>query len=97
MHTKRTILNNIIDWTHQRLSPNFNFHEYQLDVIADIIYNILNKEEEGHENYILEAPTGSGKSIICIVSAGVLAEYYHMQSYILCSDLYLWQQYYDFI
>lgn len=97
MHTKEDITNNIIEWTRKRLSSNFNFHEHQLEVITDIIYNILNSEEEGNENYILEAPTGSGKSIICIVSAGVLSEYYRMRSYILCSDLYLWQQYYDFI
>lgn len=97
MHTKEDITNNIIEWTRKRLSSNFNFHEHQLEVITDIIYNILNSEEEGNENYILEAPTGSGKSIICIVAAGVLSEYYRMRSYILCSDLYLWQQYYDFI
>ena len=97
MHTTEEITNNILEWTHKRLSEKFNFHEHQLEVIVDIIYNILNSEEEGYENYVLEAPTGSGKSIICIVAAGVLSEYYRMRSYILCSDLYLWQQYYDFI
>lgn len=97
MITNREIISNILEWTEKKLSPNFEFHEHQLEVITDIIYNILNQNEDGYENYILEAPTGSGKSIICIVAAGVLAEYYHRRSYILCSDLYLWQQYYDFI
>lgn len=97
MYTLEEITQNIIRWKDARLSRSFIFYEHQLEIIADIIYNILNKNEEGHENYILEAPTGSGKSIICIVSAGVLAEYYRIRSYILCSDLYLWQQYYDFI
>lgn len=97
MYSREEITNNIIDWTKKYLYENFTFYEYQLETITDIIYNIVNTDEDGHENYIIEAPTGSGKSIICIISAGVLAEYYNLRSYILCSDLYLWQQYYDFI
>lgn len=44
-------------------------------------------------NQIIEAPTGSGKSIINIVCASFLAHYYNKTSYILCSDLYLFSQY----
>jgi len=42
---------------------------------------------------VIEAPTGSGKSILVLVMAGVLDKEYHKKSYILCSDLYLWNQY----
>lgn len=59
-----------------------------------VIKSILN---DNRETSIIEAPTGSGKSLISIISAGVLSKYYHKSSYILCSDLFLWQQYADFI
>lgn len=48
-------------------------------------------------NHIVQAPTGSGKSIIIMTAAGVLAENFDIKSYILCSDLYLYKQYEDFI
>ncbi len=59
-----------------------------------IIKSIINDDRE---TSIIEAPTGSGKSLLCIISAGVLLKYYNKKSYILCSDLYLWQQYVDII
>lgn len=88
-----TIVQNIQDWVSIHLK-NFTFREYQLETIHDIISSIILDHKN---NQIIEAPTGSGKSIICIISAGVLAEHYNMTSYILCSDLYLWEQYASFI
>ena len=59
-----------------------------------IIKSIIN---DNRETSIIEAPTGSGKSLISIICAGVLSKYYKKESYILCSDLFLWQQYADVI
>ena len=78
----------------------FSWRKYQKETIVDIIYNILNSDSNSNNNktnQIVQAPTGSGKSIMLIVSAGVLSEYYNKESYILCSDLSLYQQYVDFI
>lgn len=96
-YTKEGIKNNIITWVQFNLE-GFEFRKYQCETIVDIIYNILNPDTENTNNcQIIEAPTGSGKSIINIIAGCVLAEYYGLRSYILASDLYLWQQYYDFI
>ena len=94
MITLDEIKNNIIEWTYNNIDSNFKFREYQLESIMHIINSILNNERE---TSIIEAPTGSGKSLICIISAGVLSQYYNKKSYILCSDLFLWKQYADFI
>ena len=69
---------------------DFNFRSYQLEAITVIIYkNISDKI-----NYqIMNAPTGSGKSIIALISAEVLWRFYHKTSYILVSDLSLFEQY----
>ena len=86
--------NHINDWVTEFISPSFNFRERQFETIVDICKNIL---EGVNHTQILEAPTGSGKSLLNIISAGVLAKYYEQNSYILVSDLYLWKQYEDFI
>ncbi len=91
---KEKVEKEIKDWATKHLGPNFSFREHQVETICDIIMNVLNKE---HHTHVIEAPTGSGKSLLCIVSAGVLSEYYKINSYILCSDLYLFSQYEDFI
>lgn len=85
---------NVRNWANSHLK-DFKFREYQLETICNIIENVLNPD--GIRNQIIEAPTGSGKSIICLIAACVLADYYDKKSYILVSDLYLWQQYVDFI
>ena len=85
---------NIINWAKENIGPNFSFREYQFETIFDICCNII---EGNKHTQIIEAPTGSGKSLLNIISAGVLADYYDMTSYILVSDLYLWKQYEDFI
>ena len=88
MTDKEKLLNNINKWTNIYL-PGFSFRKYQLEYIFATLYSIL--YEDNHTN-IIEAPTGSGKSIMIIIMAGVLHTFYHKTSYILCSDLYLWQQ-----
>lgn len=98
-YSKEAIEQNLNTWVAFNLEDNFEFRKYQKETIINIIYNILNNNYDDNDNkcQIIEAPTGSGKSLINIISAGVLAEFYNIRSYILASDLYLWQQYYDFI
>lgn len=100
-YNREDIEKNILEWVNENIDNGFEFREHQLDACIDIIYNILNHDSEDHTHdngcQIIEAPTGSGKSLINIISACVLNTYYNLHSYILASDLYLWQQYYDFI
>jgi len=91
---KISIENNVKDWVANYIEEEFEFREHQFECIVNVIKSILDNPEL---NYICEAPTGSGKSLINIISAGVLAEYYNMTSYILVSDLFLWEQYDKFI
>ena len=86
---------NVEEWAKKNLGNDFEFRENQLEVISKIIKNCIS--ENGVQSHMVQAPTGSGKSIILIVSACVLAEYYDKRSYLLCSDLSLWKQYDDFI
>lgn len=81
----------IDDWVKKYFDPNFEFRKYQKESIANIIQSVIDSE------FIveIEAPTGSGKSIILLIAAGVLWKYYHKTSYILCSDLSLFDQYAD--
>lgn len=73
---------------------NFSFRPNQKETMVDLIYNTL----EGDQiNQIIEAPTGTGKSIINLLSSTFLAHYYNKSSYILCSDLFLFSQYEDAI
>lgn len=85
---------NITNWTKNNIGDDFKFRENQLEVITNIVHKCID-EENG--DVIVEAPTGSGKSLILMISAGVLADYYDTPSYILVSDLYLHKQYEDFI
>lgn len=85
---------NIIEWATDNIGLNFEFREHQFEQIYNICLNIL---EGVNHTQIIEAPTGSGKSLLNIISAGVLADCYGKESYILVSDLYLWKQYEDFI
>ena len=92
--TSEKLNENIINWVKDNIGNSFEFREHQLEAITNICLNIL---EDINHTQIIEAPTGSGKSLLNIISAGVLADYYGKTSYILCSDLYLWKQYEDFI
>lgn len=91
---KSKIESQVKDWVFNNIEEDFEFREHQFECIVNIIKSILENPET---NYICEAPTGSGKSLINIISAGVLADYYDMSSYILVSDLFLWEQYEKFI
>lgn len=93
-YNEEEIIGYINEWVKNKIGNDFEFREYQLECITRIIINIL---EHKYQNYIVEAPTGSGKSLINIIAAGVLAEYFDMTSYILVSDLFLWEQYENFI
>ena len=84
----------IDQWVTENISADFVFRPHQKEAIMNIIENILSHK---HKNYIVEAPTGSGKSLINIISAGVLADFYNIESYILVSDLFLWEQYENFL
>ena len=94
--TEEQINDNIDYWVKKYLSPNFKFRKYQKEAIVSILSNILNDKDK-NPCHMIEAPTGSGKSLINIISAGVLDEFYGLTSYILCSDLYLWEQYSQFL
>ena len=71
-----------------RLGEKFQFRKNQLDSIISIIIGFFSKE-----NFIIEAPTGSGKSIIALLVSDVLQYYFGCTGYILISDLSLLDQY----
>ena len=91
----KTVEENVDKFVKSYISPDFSFRKYQKEIICSIIEDIAIKNI--NTNRIIEAPTGSGKSLINIISACVLALYYNKTSYILCSDLSLWEQYSKFI
>lgn len=80
-----------IEWTNDNLGLNFKFRKYQLESIVNILRNIV--YDDGPKINVMEAPTGSGKSIIAIIICGVLWKYYKKKSYILVSDINLLHQY----
>jgi Rad3-related DNA helicase len=88
------IQSNVEAFVIEYFGEDFKFRKKQKETIVSIIDTILNTETLTH---IVEAPTGSGKSLINIISAGVLYKYYGKRSFILVSDLSLWDQYADFI
>lgn len=108
---KEKIKSECLEWSNKnltRVDSTFTFREHQLEAIVSIIYNILNYDDKVRydntdmfskvkRHQCIEAPTGSGKSIMLVTAASVLAEYYNKDSYILCSDLSLFKQYEDFV
>lgn len=68
---------------------SFEFRQHQLNAIKQIVENVISKTKQT----VLEAPTGSGKSVIGIIAAYVLYKLYGKKSYILVSDLSLFDQY----
>ena len=87
--SKELLSNQATEWARKYLDPNFEFRKYQLEAIVMIVSRVL----ENVKTQVMNAPTGSGKSLTAIISAGVLFEYYKKTSYILCSDLSLFAQY----
>ena len=86
---KKTIEDLVLKWAIKTFGPSFKFRPKQKETIVDIIYDWLNNID----NIILDAPTGSGKSIVAIIVGGVLSEYFGKRGYILISDLSLLEQY----
>lgn len=87
--SKEQISSQATEWAKKNLDPNFTFRKYQLESITIIIERVLNNVK----TQVMNAPTGSGKSLTAIIAAGVLFDYYKKTSYILCSDLSLFAQY----
>ena len=79
----------LLEFAKELLGDSFAFRPHQLKTIKSIVENVVN----GTKQTVLEAPTGSGKSIIGIVAAYALYKLYEMKSYILTSDLSLFEQY----
>ena len=69
--------------------PGLEFRPQQKEAILDII-SAYNDDPNGI--YLLDAPTGSGKSVIAMVFADFLA-FKGNRGYILASDLSLHEQY----
>lgn len=86
---------NVAKWVKNHIKCGMTFRPGQLEEIEAVIENIAYGTD--HHTHVISAPTGTGKSIMAIVSAGVLADSYKKSSYILCSDLFLWEQYADYI
>lgn len=87
--SKKELDNLILKWSIKTFGSDFKFRPKQKETISDIIYNWLH----GTFDIILDAPTGSGKSIAAIIIGGVLSEYFGKTGYILISDLSLLDQY----
>ena len=64
--------------------------------IASVLHNFL-KTPKDNGLFVFESFTGSGKSYIALIIAGVLSKYFGKQGYVLISDLSLLQQYYDLV
>ena len=87
------IKNQAEEWAKRNIGSDFKFRKFQLEAICTVVKNALYNTKI----QVVEAPTGSGKSFIGIIAAGVLWEFYKKQSYILASDLSLYKQYEDAI
>ena len=90
MITEAEINEQIDTIVKEHFPVGFTFRPYQRETILKTIYNWLN---ETNKTEIIEAPTGSGKSITAMVIAAVLSRFHGMRGYILVSDLNLIDQY----
>lgn len=89
MECDLTKLSDHIDEFAKQTFPSFEFRPGQKETIIKTITSWCN----GTKNVILDAPTGSGKSYVALITAGVLSKYYKKRGYILISDLSLLKQY----
>lgn len=89
MATIETLIDQCTAWAKKNLSPDFEFRKYQLESCVSIVNNVL----DNVKTQVMNAPTGSGKSLTSMIAAGVLYEYYQKKSYILISDVSLFDQY----
>lgn len=86
---KEDLLQYIDEWSKEVYGPLFSYRPGQKEAVCDILYAWLHNTDD----VILDAPTGTGKSIIALSVAGVLNRYFHKEGYILISDLSLMEQY----
>lgn len=84
-----TLDEQIYEWTKDNLGTDFKFRPYQFEAVKNILQSYLSKNVD---NFLLEAPTGTGKSFIAFIFAGVLHRYYQKSGYYLVSDLGLLDQ-----
>ena len=89
--TREELIRELEDWSNRIFGPTFKFRPMQKETIVEVIYSWYH----GSKNFILDAPTGSGKSIIAMCVAGLLSDVYGKTGYILISDLSLLKQYED--
>jgi len=68
----------------------FKFRPHQKEAIIESLKQWLSGKSS---NIIIDAPTGSGKSWICMIVAAVLVRFYDKKGYVLVSDLGLIDQY----
>lgn len=87
--TKEKLTEYVDEWAKKVFGPTFKYRPKQKETAVDIMYDWLN----GTDNVVLDAPTGSGKSVIAMTIGGVLSEYFNKRGYILISDLSLLEQY----
>lgn len=71
-----------------KLGSDLSFRDGQADAIATIVESIVN----GKKHTLLDAPTGTGKSLIAISSSLILSDI-GKKGYIIASDLGLQHQY----
>ena len=86
-----TLQSKIKRYATELLGSSFSFREGQLEAIEQIVQNAATSIK----HTMLEAPTGSGKSMIALISAYVLWKLLGKKTYILVSDLSLYKQYED--
>jgi ATP-dependent DNA helicase DinG len=73
----------------KKFGKDFQFRPGQLETIQDILTTYFSGKTD---MYFLEAPTGSGKSLIAMITSAVLEDE-GRQGYILTSDITLQRQY----
>ena len=79
-----------VEWVaKEKFGKDFEFRPGQKEAIIDILNTYYNTEVD---TYILEAPTGSGKSLIAMICSAVL-EQEKRTGYILTSEIMLQDQY----
>ena len=79
-----------VEWVaKEKFGKDFTFRPGQKEAIIDILNTYYNTEVD---TYILEAPTGSGKSLIAMICSAVL-EQEKRTGYILTSEIMLQDQY----
>lgn len=86
---REDLLRYVEEWSKEVYGPLFSYRPGQKEAVCDILYAWLHNADD----IILDAPTGTGKSIIALSVAGVLNRYFHKEGYILISDLSLMEQY----